>query len=218
MHAAAGLLHPIPPRLRTSRISNRCLPAMRSLVASALPLLLTLLLTGCAEASTPIPTVQNVDLQRFMGRWYVIGIIPTRLERGNHNPVETYQLDAKGNVCTWYRYRPDAANAPVKLLHSTGLVVPGTGNAEWKIRFFGLFKAQYKVGWLAEDYGQVMIVRDARDYLWYMARTPSVSESDYQAMLVRADALGYDASRIERVPQQWPETDVGKDTFQGACK
>jgi len=63
-----------------------------------------------------------------------------------------------------------------------------------------------------------MIVRDARDYLWYMARTPSVSESDYQAMLVRAGALGYDASRIERVPQHWPETDVGKDTFQGACK
>ena len=87
-------LHPIPAELRTGRISNRCLPAMRSLAASALPLLLTLLLTGCAEARTAIPTVQNVDLQRFMGRWYVIGIIPTRLERGNHNPVETYQLDA----------------------------------------------------------------------------------------------------------------------------
>lgn len=218
IHTAAGLLHPIPAGLRTGRISNYCLAAMRSLVASALPLLLTLLLTGCAEARPPIPTVQNVDLQRFMGRWYVIGILPTRLERDNHNPVETYQLDSKGNVCTWYRYRPDAANAPVKLLQSTGLVVPGTGNAEWKIRFFGLFKAQYKVGWLAEDYSQVMIVRDARDYLWYMARTPSVSESDYQAMLVRAGALGYDASRIERVPQHWPETDVGKDTFQGACK
>jgi apolipoprotein D and lipocalin family protein len=37
-------------------------------------------------------------------------------------------------------------------------------------------------------------------------------------MLARAGALGYDMSRIERVPQQWPETDAGKDTFQGACK
>ena len=193
---------------------------MRPRLALVLP---TLALTvaamaGCATTAPTVAQAPDVDLQRFMGRWYVIGILPTRLERGNHNPVETYQLDSKGNVCTWYRYRPDAANAPVKLLQSTGLVVPGTGNAEWKIRFFGLFKAQYKVGWLAEDYSQVMIVRDARDYLWYMARTPSVSESDYQAMLVRAGALGYDASRIERVPQHWPETDVGKDTFQGACK
>ena len=53
---------------------------MRSLAISALPLLLAALLTGCAEASTPIRTVQQVDLPRFMGRWYVIGIIPTRLE------------------------------------------------------------------------------------------------------------------------------------------
>lgn len=191
---------------------------MRSLAASALPLLLALLLTGCAEARTPIPTVQSVDLQRFMGRWYVIGIIPTRFERGSHNPVETYRLDRKGNICTWYRYRPDSFDAPVKLFGSTGLVVPGTGNAEWKVRFFGLFKAQYKIGWLAEDDGQVLVVRDARDYLWYMARTPTVPESDYQAMLARAGTLGYDVDRIERVPQRWPETEAGADSFDGECK
>ena len=41
---------------------------MRSFAVSALPLLLAALLTGCAEASTPIRTVQQVDLPRFMGR------------------------------------------------------------------------------------------------------------------------------------------------------
>lgn len=184
-----------------------------------LPLLMATLLSGCAQAKhPPITPVSSVDLPRFMGRWYVIGIIPTRLERGNHNPVETYRLDSKGQVCTWYRYRPGGFQAPVKLLASTGLVQPGTGNAEWKVRFFGLFKAQYLIGWLAPDYSQVMVVRDARDYLWYMARTPTVAESDYQAMLARAGALGYDVSRIERVPQRWPETNAGRDTFDGDCK
>jgi apolipoprotein D and lipocalin family protein len=191
---------------------------MRSLAASALPLLLATLLGGCATAGTPIPTVGNVDLPRFMGRWYVIGIIPTRLERGNHNPVETYRLDGDGDICIWYRYRADGFDSPVKLLQSTGLVVPGTGNAEWKVRFFGLVKAQYKIGWLAPDYSQALIVRDARDYLWYMARTPTVPEGDYQAMLARAGALGYDATRIERVPQRWPETGGDRDTFHGECE
>ena len=197
-----------------------------------LPLVSVLLLALAAPSSparaqepataTTIATEGNangpVDLQRFMGRWYVIGIIPTRLERGNHNPVETYRLDSKGQVCTWYRYRPGGFQAPVKLLASTGLVQPGTGNAEWKVRFFGLFKAQYLIGWLAPDYSQVMVVRDARDYLWYMARTPSVPDADYQAMLQRAAALGYDTTRIERVPQRWPETSQDKDTFDGACR
>ena len=190
---------------------------MRSLIAAALPALLAILLTGCAEAATPIKPVAQVDLLRYMGRWYVIGIIPTWLEQGNHNPVETYRLDRNGNVCTWYRYRPDRFDAPVKRLKSTGLVVPGTGNAEWKVRFFGLFKAQYKVGWLAEDYSQVLVVRDARDYLWYMARTPTVSEADWQAMLTRARAFGYDVSRIQRVPQRWPEQGPGSDQFDGEC-
>lgn len=191
---------------------------MRSLATAALPLLLALLLIGCAEARTPIQPVPSLDLPRFMGRWYVIGIIPTRFERGSHNPVETYRLDRDGNVCTWYRYRAERFDAPVKLLRSTGLVVPGTGSAEWKVRFFGLFKAQFKVGWLAPDYSQVLVVRDARDYLWYMARTPTVPEPDYQAMLSRAGALGYDVSRIERVPQRWPERDADRDNFHGECR
>jgi apolipoprotein D and lipocalin family protein len=109
-----------------------------------------------------------------MGRWYVIGVIPSPFERDHYNAVETYRLDHQGNVCTWYRYRLHGFDAPVKQVHSTGVIVPGTGNGEWQVRFFGPFKAQYRVGWLAPDYSQVLIVRDARDYLWYMARTPTV--------------------------------------------
>lgn len=211
IHARAGCV--IEGILRISTATP-----MRLLAASLLPLLLAIAATGCARAAAPIKPVDHVDLPRYMGRWYVVGIIPTRLERGNHNPVETYRLDSKGQVCTWYRYRPGGFQAPVKLLASTGLVQPGTGNAEWKVRFFGLFKAQYLIGWLAPDYSQVMVVRDARDYLWYMARTPSVPDADYQAMLQRAAALGYDTTRIERVPQHWPETGQDKDTFDGACR
>ena len=191
---------------------------MRLFFLFSVPLLLAAALTACADArQPPITPVESVDLPRFMGRWYVIGIIPTRFERDSHNPAETYRLDSKGRVCTWYRHRPGSFQAPVKLLSSTGLVVPNTGNAEWKVRFFGLFKAQFLVGWLAPDYSQVMVVRDARDYLWYMARSPSVPESDYQAMLDRAEAMGYDTARIERVPQQWPEQGKGSDTFHGDC-
>jgi apolipoprotein D and lipocalin family protein len=60
---------------------------------------------------------------------------------------------------------------------------------------------QYVIGWLADDGSQTLVVRDARDHLWYMARTPEVSAADYAAMLRRAAAMGYDTGRIERVPQ-----------------
>ncbi|MDE2272336.1 MAG: lipocalin family protein [Xanthomonadaceae bacterium] len=176
-----------------------------------------LALAGCAPSGPPIRPVQQVDLSRYMGRWYVIASIPTRVERGEHNPVETYRLDDDGSVCTWFRLRPDSFDAPVKLFHSTATTVPHTGNAEWKVHFFHIFSAQYLVGWLKPDYSQVLVVRDARDYLWYMARTPQVPAADYQAMLGRARALGYDVEKIQKAPQRWPEQGAGSDTFAGEC-
>lgn len=191
---------------------------MTRLKSSALVVLLTMLsLTACAGTADPIKPVSGVDLSRYMGRWYVIASIPTRFERGGHNAVETYSRKPDGSICTWFRQRPDNFTAPVKLLHSSAQVVPNSGDGEWRVRFFAFLTTQYLVGWLKPDYSQVMVVRDGRDYLWYMARTPAVSGGDYQAMLERAKAMGYDVSKIEKVPQRWPETGEGSQTFAGAC-
>lgn len=172
---------------------------------------------GRAAAAPAIQPVAHVDLPRYMGRWYVIALIPTRAERHAYNAVETYGMNPDGSVCTWYRLRAGSEAAPVKLIHSTAVVVPGSGGGEWSVHLYWLLRLQYKIGWLGPAYDQVMVVRDKRDYLWYMARTPQVSEADYQAMLERAKAMGYDVSRIIRVPQHWPETGAGRDTFTGNC-
>lgn len=181
-------------------------------------LISALVLAGYAQAAQPIQPVQGVDLQRYMGRWYLIASIPSRAERGGHNAVETYRLEPDGSICTWFRLRTGSFDAPVKLIHSTATVVPGTGNAEWSVHLYWLLRLQYLVGWVSPDYSQVMVVRDARDYLWYMARTPEVSDADYQAMLARAKAMGYDTYKIKKVPQRWPETGSGSDTYEGSCQ
>ncbi|MDE2249810.1 MAG: lipocalin family protein [Gammaproteobacteria bacterium] len=47
-----------------------------------------LMLPGCRTVQhPPLPTVAHADLQRFMGEWYVIASIPTRIEVGAHNAV-----------------------------------------------------------------------------------------------------------------------------------
>ncbi len=175
-------------------------------------------LCGCAPAGPPIRPVSPVDLTRFMGRWYVIASIPTRFERGGYNPVETYSRESDGTICTWFRLRPGSFEAPVKLIHSSASPVAESGNGEWRVRLFGIFSMQYLVGWLSSEYSQVLVVRDARDYLWFMARTPEVSAADYQAMLDRAEALGYAIARIEKAPQKWPEDGEDSQTFTGECR
>lgn len=172
---------------------------------------------GRAAGADPIRPVAQVDLSRYMGRWHVVAAIPTSAARGARDAVETYRRNPDRTICTWYRLRRGSSTAPVKLMHSTASIVPGTGNAEWSVHLYWLLRVQYKVGWLKPDYSQVMVVRDQRDHLWYMARTPQVSDADYRAMLARARAMGYDPAKIVEVPQQWPETSSGSDSFAGAC-
>ena len=56
---------------------------------------------------------------------------------------------------------------------------------------------------LDESYGQTVIGRSARDYVWLMARAPELSEADYQRFLTLIAAEGYDLSKVRKVPQRW---------------
>jgi len=163
-----------------------------------------LALIGCAGAGTkvPIPPVRRVDLSRYVGRWYVIAAIPTHFERDGFNPVETYRLDPDGTICTRFRFRQGSFRGPLKTLHSTATIVPGTGNAEWEVHLFWVLREQYIVGWLASDYSRVIVARDARDYVWLMARTPQITSDEYRAMLARVQAMGYDLTKIRKSPQR----------------
>jgi apolipoprotein D and lipocalin family protein len=159
-------------------------------------------LAGCADQSEPtIAPVAQVDLPRFMGDWYVIAHIPTRLEREAYDAVESYELRPDGRVQTTFRYRKKSFSAPIKTLKPIGTVRPGTHNAVWGMQFIWPIKAEYVVVDLSEDYSQTIIARSARDYAWIMARTPTISEADYARQVERLRTLGYDVSQLRRVPQ-----------------
>lgn len=150
-----------------------------------------------------------------MGRWYVIATIPTRFEANAWNAVETYELQPTGNIDTAFRFNSGAFEGPVKHIHSIGYVQPDSGNAVWGVQLFWPFRAQYIVAYLRGDYTQTIVARDGRDYTWIMARTPSVSAIDYAGFIAKVEALGYDVSKIRRVPQRWlPESERGKATSE----
>jgi apolipoprotein D and lipocalin family protein len=170
-----------------------------------LGLLLALAACHCARAQKPIQPVNHVQLSRYMGRWYVIAAIPPRFGGDGYNQVETYQRGADGAICTSFRFHEGGFQGPLKTIHSTATVVPGSGNAQWIVHLLWVLHAQYIVAWLAPDYSRVIVARDARDYVWLMARTPQVSPEDYRDMLARVSALGYDLQRLRKVPQQRPD-------------
>ena len=161
-----------------------------------------LTLSGCAS-SPPIRTVDYVDLERFMGDWYVIANIPTFVEEGAHNAVESYRLDDDGTIATTFTFREDGFDGELKRYEPRGFVRDDPSQAVWGMQFIWPFKAEYRIIYLSDDYTRTIIGRSARDYVWIMARSPQIGADDYDAMLQLLAEVGYDVSKVQKVPQSW---------------
>ena len=62
-------------------------------------------------------------------------------------------------------------------------------NAIWGMQFVWPIKAEYLIAFLDADYTQTVIARSSRDYVWLMARTPTVSDADYDPIRHMLQAL-----------------------------
>jgi apolipoprotein D and lipocalin family protein len=163
-------------------------------------LTLAAVILGCQPAN-PIHTVARVDLRRFMGDWYVIAAIPTFIETEAYNAVESYRLAEDGTVETTFRLNQGGFDGPLKVYRPRGFVEDRQSNAVWGMQFIWPFKAEYRIIYLTEDYSQTVIGRSKRDYVWIMARVPSIPEADYAQILDFLEGQGYDVGKIRKVPQ-----------------
>jgi apolipoprotein D and lipocalin family protein len=163
---------------------------------------ISLLLGGCATPA-PIRTVEHVDLERFMGDWYVIANIPTFVEQGAHNAVESYRLEDDGTIATTFTFRDGGFDGKPREYNPRGFIRDRDSNAVWDMQFIWPFKAEYRIIYLAPDYSRTIIGRSKRDYVWVMARRPEVPPRDLEEMLAFLERQGYDRSLVEMVPQRW---------------
>jgi len=167
-------------------------------------LLITLLISatimmGC-QAAKPIYTVPKVDLERFMGDWYVIAAIPTFIETESYNAVESYRLDKDGTILTTFRFNKGSLDGPLKEYTPRGFVKDTESNAVWGMQFIWPIKAEYRIIYLTDDYSQTVIGRSKRDYVWIMARTSTIPEADYQRILNFLEDQGYQLDELRKVP------------------
>jgi apolipoprotein D and lipocalin family protein len=163
------------------------------------------LLSACRTAHPPLTTEAQVDLDRFMGDWYVIANIPTSIERGAHNAVESYALDADGSIGTTFTFRDGAFDGEVKRYCPRGFVGDDSSKAIWRMQFIWPIKADYRIVHVSPDYQRTIVGREKRDYVWIMARSAQIADAELKDLMDRVAREGYDLSRVERVPQQWPE-------------
>jgi len=169
------------------------------ILASILPLF------ACSNHA-PMATVDYVDIDRFMGDWYVLANIPTFLEQGAHNAIESYEKNDDGTIATTFTFRDGGFDGELKEYHPKGYIKDKNSNALWGMQFIWPIKADYRIVYLDNDYTKTVIGREARDYVWLMAREPDLTDDDYEEIVEYIESIGYDISKLQRVPQQWFKT------------
>lgn len=165
-------------------------------------MVVVMLISACSSHE-PLKTVDYVDLERFMGDWYVIANIPTAIEEEAFNAVETYELESDGSIATTFTFRKGGFDGKEKRYNPRGFVRDEKTNAEWGMQFIWPIKADYRIIYLDESYELTVIGRNKRDYVWVMARHWEISPDKYESMEALVKRAGYDTSELRKVPQKW---------------
>lgn len=168
------------------------------------------LVMACATTTTkrlglpPLETVEYVELSRYTGTWYEIAAFPQRFEKGCTGTTATYALRPDGDIDVTNRCRLGSLDGKEKVAHARAWVVDPRTNAKLKVRFFWPFAGDYWIIDLAEDYSWAVVGHPSRDYLWILARTPTMEEARLQQIVSRAGEKGYETSRLARTLQAPP--------------
>merc|ERR1712232_372508 len=160
-----------------------------------------------AASKVPLAALDRaIELDRFMGRWYVVLNIPTYFDRDTVNNVEEYSYDeAAETIDVTFSYC-DKKMSKTSQLKQRAKVVNDL-KTQWslkpKIGVYLPVQIPYLIADCAEDYSSTIIGVPDRSYIWVMTRTPNPDASVVETLTKKVQLLGYDVSKLVVVPQKW---------------
>ena len=144
-------------------------------------------------------TVEEFDLERYLGTWYEIARFNHSFERGMDNAMAEYILQDDGTVfvmnTAWKDGKFKVAEGKAKYKDPEGN--PGA----LKVSIFWFFYSEYNVMLVDKDYTISLVGSKKENYLWILSRTPVPDQDLLQSVLEEAEARGYDTSKLIWVDQ-----------------
>lgn len=154
-----------------------------------------------AAEKPPLPVVPEVNLERYLGKWYEIATIPQRFQKGCVCVSAEYSLNPDGTIKVVNSCRKNSPIGPFKQVIGTAKVVPNSNNAKLRVSFFRPFWGDYWIVGLDPAY-QWAIVSNARgSTCWILARSPQLDEKLYTPLVEHCRQLGIDTTKLMRTLQ-----------------
>jgi apolipoprotein D and lipocalin family protein len=178
--------------------------SLRRLLWATAVALAAVLGAGCTGLPAQVQPVGGFELNRHLGTWHEIARLDHSFERGLSQVSAQYSLRDDGGVRVINRGF-DAAKGTWKQAEGKAYFVGAADTAHLKVSFFGPFYGTYAVFELDKaGYQHAFVSGPNTDYLWLLARTPTVAPELKQGFVDMARARGFDTSRLIWLDQPPP--------------
>jgi apolipoprotein D and lipocalin family protein len=161
-------------------------------------------LSGCIDlgpsARPPLP-LADVQMDRMYGGWYLIATVRNGFEKGMAAPYDVYSKRPDGDIREDFYVRRGSLDAPRQHFVVHDWVRPGTHNAHWRVQIVWPVNLPFLVLYTDPDYRYVLFGEQNRRLGWIYSRTPTIPDADYQALLGRFQAMGYDRGQFVKFVQ-----------------
>jgi apolipoprotein D and lipocalin family protein len=146
-------------------------------------------------------TVNNFDIEKYLGTWYEIGRYQHSFEKNLVGCTATYTKKENGLIEVLNQGYFKTLTGKLKVARGKARLTDLPGKL--KVSFFLFFYAEYNVLELdQEGYQWAIIGSSGPGYFWILSRKPVISDSFYRELLLKAESRGYDSSKVFKVPQK----------------
>ena len=164
-------------------------------------LLITLLCIGSLYSQeSEMKTVDYVDIERFMGKWFVTAIVPNMIENGATNASDIYELSPDGTIAITYDAIKDGKKKQIK---QKGTIINKESNADWTIQmkkpYVPFLKFPFKIILIDPNYKYMAVGYPDNKMGWIMNRDTTMDELLYETILVELEEFGYSRDQFVKI-------------------
>ncbi|MBU2873942.1 lipocalin family protein [Marinobacter salexigens] len=155
-----------------------------------------LMLAGCTGVPKGIEPVTGLNADRYLGKWYEIARLDHSFEEGLSRVTAEYELQDDGSIKVTNRGY-DAEVGEWSIAEGRAVFVDSESAGHLKVSFFGPFYASYVIFELdTDEYQYAFITGYNRDYLWFLSRTPDVSDEEIARFKKVAQRAGFELEAL----------------------
>lgn len=151
-----------------------------------------------ATKNEPLETVDHVEIEKYLGKWYEIATFPQSFEKGCTHTTAEYSLREDGKIAVRNSCLVDGK---LKTAEGIAVVKDNKTNAKLAIQFTWLFSGKYWIIGLAPDYSYAVVGHPNRKYLWILGRKPVMDAMTYNHLVLLAAGEGFDVRKLVKTKQ-----------------